>query len=162
MRILPLGAALAGAILSGGCAKSTTEAVMRLDPARAQSVGLGEVVVTNATGAERPTLVATMTSTIRDKVAQCARGSSPTRFEVVVTEIDGQNAAQTILLGDSARARGRVKLIDTTSGATIGDYDLSHSKGGGGVIGALALAATEKDMSNAFADQICNRILAGK
>jgi hypothetical protein len=162
MKILISAAALVGGTIVSGCASSTTEAVMRLDPARAQSVGLGEVVVTDESGATSATMVPTMTAAIRAKVANCARGNAPTRFEVRVTELTGQNAAKTLLLGDAARARGTVKLIDTATGATIGDYDLNHSKGGGGVIGMIALADAERDMGNAFGDQICNRILAGR
>ena len=162
MKIPGLSVAAIGACLIAGCASSTTEAVMRLDPARAASVGLGEVVVTNASGVESDTLVQTMTAAIRDKIEECATGNVPTRFEVRVTEMKGQNAAKTMLLGDSNRARGSVKLIDMASGATIGDYDLNHSKGSGGIIGMIALADAERNMGNAFGDQICDKVIAGR
>ena len=135
---------------------------MSLDRARARSVGLGEVLVTNASGATSDTLVSTMTSTLREKIGECAVGSTPTRFEVTITEMKGQNAAKTLFLGDSSGARGKVKLVDIATGATIGDYDLVHSKGSGGVLGMIALADAEQDVSNAFGDQICREILAAE
>lgn len=160
MKNMISGAALIGTVLLAGCASSKTEAVMGLDAARAKTVALGEVVVTDQTGGNNASLVETMTTAIREKVSKCATGTSPTRFEVTVTELKGQNGAMTMLLASSSRARGKVKMIDMSSGATIGDYDLTHSKGGAGLIGVIALSGAEKNMSNAFGDQICTVVQA--
>jgi hypothetical protein len=104
----------------------------------------------------------TLEGALRTKTSQCAKGQVELSLEVDVVQFKTQNVALTILIGNSNDIKGQARLIRADTHELVGDYDIAHSIGGGGLIAALALDDAEKQMSGFFADEICSHVFAGK
>lgn len=115
------------------------------------------IVVTSAPDNVSPAFKTTFVANAGERLRTCATGPKPLRLEVTITNFKKQNAALTYLAGDSNRIKGSAKLVDPASGEVVGDYEITRSTGGGGLIAAAAMSNSEADMSKAFADELCKR-----
>ena len=88
---------------------------------------------------------------------RCATGGHPLKLSVSIGRVTTENAAQTILVGDSEDIKGSAQLIEPASGTVVGDYDINKSIGGGGVFAAIGMAGGEAKLANAFAHELCQQ-----
>lgn len=146
------GIVLSGCVYSGGA-----EAVKHMDPAVAKGARVDSINVTVANGIEDQELATVMPQVLQRELNTCATGSQPLHLEVNVTRFKGQNAAMTILLGDGAELQGTAKLIEPETNQVVGDYDVSESVGGGGILAAAAMADAERSLSQEFAESLCKQ-----
>jgi hypothetical protein len=147
-----IGAVLSGCIYSGGA-----EAVKHIDASLAKGARVDTIHVTLADGVDNEELATIMPQVLRQELNSCATGSNPLRLEVNVTRFDGQNAAATILIGGGAKLLGTARLIEPTTNEIVGDYDVSESVGGGGVLAAAGMADAERSLSQEFAESLCEK-----
>jgi hypothetical protein len=145
------------ACLTTGCVNSSSETVTTLPPDMAVSGRVAAITIkavpTDVSSDFRPTLEAEL----RAGLDKCAFGNVPLNLEVTVTDFKEQNAAKTILIGDSDHIKGQARLIEPDGGNVVGDYDISRSVGGGGIAGAVVMSNAEKTMAQGFAQEICDR-----
>lgn len=150
-------AALAACALSGCVTSSSGDTIKALSPERARTASIGEVVLSAA-----PTTVSTEFASLFDRlvteeVGKCATGTQPLRLDIRLTELKAANPAMAYLVGDSNVIRGTAVLVDPATGETVGDYEITRSSGGGGLIAAINMAQAEEQMSRAFGQELCKR-----
>jgi hypothetical protein len=63
----------------------------------------------------------------------------------------------TVLVGSSNSIKGSAQLIEPADGKVVGDYDIDHSVGGGGIFAAIGMAGAESKMADAFAEELCSQ-----
>jgi len=148
---------VAGAVLSGCIYSGGAEAVQHMDPVVARGAHIDTINVTVANGIQGQELATIMPEVLRQELNTCATGSQPLHLEVNVTGFKGQNAAMTILLGDGAKLQGTAKLIEPKTNQVVGDYDVSESVGGGGILAAAGMADAERSLSQEFAESLCKQ-----
>lgn len=147
--------ALTAALVLSGCASSSSDVVKPLPLALAKSGFVETIDVKSVPVNVSPDFKAMLVADLQKTLKLCAKGTTPLRLEASVTQFKGQNAFATILIGDSNLIRGSVQLIDPATKAVVGDYDISRSQGGGGLIAAAALSGAEGQMTDAFAKEVC-------
>ena len=141
-----------------GCVNSSSgDIIMPLARDRAATASIGEIVLTGAPTTVSEGFPVIFQREARERLDKCARGDRPLRMEVRITELEGSNVAKAYLVGDSNVIRAQVLLIEPATGATVGDYEVSRSIGGGGLFAALAMAEAEEQMSAELATDICER-----
>jgi hypothetical protein len=101
-----------------------------------------------------------LTAHLREETSKCARGNQPLKLEVAVSDLTEQNPGMTFLAGNSDKIKGSARLTDPTTNQVVGDYDISHSFGAGGLLGIAILSGAEDKMSDAFAQEVCSRAFA--
>ncbi len=151
------GLLLTGALVSGCVYSGGAEAVKQIDPAIASGSHVETINVTLADDIDSQQLATILPNVLKQELNTCATGTQPLRLEVNVTRFKGQNAAMTILLGDGAELQGTAKLIEPQTEKVVGDYDVSESVGGGGILAAAAMADAERSLSQEFAESLCKQ-----
>lgn len=149
-----MAVALSGCVYSGGA-----EVVTALDQKLARDARIGEIAV-EVVGTDAG-LGQTLQSALRRELDRCATGSQTLDLQVRVASFADQNAAKTILIGDSATLNGTATLKDPQSGQTVGDYDVSESVGGGGILAAAAMSNADESLSREFAESLCSKAFGG-
>lgn len=150
--------AFAGALALGGCVSSSSgDTIRALSPEQARTASIGEVVVVSKPETVSEEFSTIFTTRVREETARCATGTEPLRLEVRITELKAANPAMTVLVGDSNRIRGTAVLIDPATGQTVGDFEITRSAGGGGLIAAASMGQAEEQMSSAFGQELCKR-----
>lgn len=152
-----LGAAVAAIALSGCVSSSGGDTIKALSPERARSASIGDVVLAAAPTTVSEGFASLFDTLVTAELAKCATGTQPLRLEIRISELKAANPAMAYLVGDSNVIRGTAVLIDPATGETVGDYEISRSTGGGGLIAAINMAQAEEQMSRAFGAEICNR-----
>jgi hypothetical protein len=148
---------LAIAAVVSGCAASSSEVVKPLPEALAKNGFVQTVDIKAVPANVSPDFQATLLAGLQNTTKACATGAQPLRLEVNVVQFKAQNAAATILIGDSNLIKGSARLVDPASNEVVGDYEITRSIGGGGIFAALAMAGPESSMSDAFAQEICKQ-----
>jgi len=155
-----LGAMGLAALLSG-CAVHSSEAVKVLPSDMVKNARIYNITVKsvpdNVSGGFKPELE----SMLRLSMDDCAQGQSWLNLEVSVIELKKSNAGKAFLVGDSNVVKGQARLIDPTSGAVVGDFDIGYSVGGGGLAAALVMSQAESSMARGFAKQVCDTAFPG-
>jgi hypothetical protein len=157
MNISSLGMILSMTVMVGGCATSSSDVVKPLPEALAKNGFIETVDITAIPANVSPDFQPTLLADLQKTTKSCATGAEPLRLEVNVAQFKGQNAALTILIGDTNLIKGSARLIDPASKEVVGDYEITRSIGGGGLIGALAMAGPEASMADAFAKEVCRQ-----
>lgn len=155
---LVVPAVLASALALSGCVTSSSgDTIHALSPEQARAASIGEIVITAKPETVSPDFTTVFTTRVREETAKCATGAQPLRLEVRITELKAANAAMTVLVGDSNRIRGTAVLIDPATGQTVGDFEITRSTGGGGLLAAAGMGQAEEQMSSAFGQELCKR-----
>lgn len=152
-----LAASIAALGLTGCVTSTSGDTILALQADRAANASVGEIVLTGAPDTVSPAFATVFQREVRERLSECARGDTPLRMEVRVTELQTSNPAMTYFAGGSNVIRAQVALIEPATGAKVGDYEVSRSVGGGGLVAALALAEAEEQMSRELATDVCER-----
>ncbi|AQR60325.1 hypothetical protein BZG35_00640 [Brevundimonas sp. LM2] len=161
MKTIITCAAVAAIGLSGCVTSSGGDTIKALSPERARAASIGDVVLTAAPTTVSGEFAALFDRLVTEELAKCAKGSQPLRLEIRLSELKAANPAMAYLVGDSNVIRGTAVLRDPATGETVGDYEISRSAGGGGLIAAISMAEAEEQMSRAFGAELCKRAFAG-
>lgn len=93
---------------------------------------------------------------VREKLDECAKGSTPLTLDVTLTDFDRANPAMTWLVADSNTINGTARLLDA-SGQVVGEYVIARRMSGAGLIGIAMMAQAEDQMSAAFGAEVCKQ-----
>jgi hypothetical protein len=148
---------IAGMLLLVGCSHSSSEIVKPLTAEMKDSATVGEIRIKSVPPNVSPTFAQVLNDELRQALSGCTAGTHTLRLEVTVNRFQGQNAAQTILIGGSTLIEGTAQLVEPDSGAVVGDYDIARSMGAAGLGGVIVLSGAEQNMSNAFAADVCQK-----
>lgn len=150
--------ALVSSVTLSACVTSSSgDTIRALAPERARTASIGEIVMVSKPETVSEDFATVFTTRVREEVAKCATGDQPLRLEVRITEMKAANPAMTVLVGDSNRIRGTAVLVDPATGQTVGDFEITRSTGGGGLIAAASMGQAEEQMSRAFGEEVCKR-----
>lgn len=157
-------AALAGLpVMVAGCVSSGgADAIHPLASAVSAQSFVQEVVVTEAPATVRPEFKAIFAARTLAKLKACAHGDKPLRVEFAIADFHQSNGAKTYLIGDANRIHGVAKLVDPADGSVVGDYDISRSVGGGGLIAAMAMSHGQEQLADAVGDQLCKQAFVAR
>ncbi|HEX3484371.1 MAG TPA: hypothetical protein VHT51_04875 [Micropepsaceae bacterium] len=155
--LVPISAVLSGCISYGG-----SDQIKQLPTDVAASARVGSIVVRSVPADVSPEFKPALESELRSKTAACAKGKTELSLEVSIVQVKTQNPALTVLVGSSNSIKGQARFARAETGEVVGDYDISHSVGGGGVLAAVGLSGAEKQMAVDFADEICSRFARAK
>lgn len=161
MRFIVL-ASIAALGVTGCVSSDSGDTILALTDVRARTASVGEIVLTGAPETVSPEFAGILQARLREKLSQCATGDQPLRLEVRVLELERANPAMTYLVGDANVIRAQVALIEPSTGEKVGDYDVSKSVGGGGLIAAIGMSQAEEQMSSALGDDICARAFGAR
>ena len=154
---LSFAAVLATISLTGCISHSSSEVVTAMSSQMQADSFVSEVRLTSLPPNVSPEFAPTFTAALKTAMAGCTAGKHPLRLEVAVEKFNSQNAAMTILVGSSNKIEGSAKLIEPTTNAVVGDYDIVRSTGGGGIIAAIGMSGAEEKMASAFASDVCKK-----
>lgn len=93
---------------------------------------------------------------VKAKTDACATGSRPLRLETTLDRFDKANVAMTAIIGGANVLRGKARLIDVSTGKTVGTYDIGKTVVGGR-IGVIEMAQAEEQLSDAFGEELCTQ-----
>lgn len=155
---------LAAAGLAGqaGCSTSSSEAITDLAPDVKTGSYVSQIEIKDLPAYAPASFPDSLASALQQALVTCATGKHPLRLEVHVSKYKSENAAMTILVGSSNAIEGSARLLQPDTGAVLGDYDISTSTGGGGVIAAVAMANAQYDMTHAFASDLCKKAFGNR
>ncbi len=151
-------AILAAAVLAGCVSTSQSTVVSPLSQAMAQSGRVDEVVFDGGgLDGVSSEFTETFKTNVKAKLAACAKGDKQLRLEASISKVTKANKAMVIVLGAGrSSVAGRARLVDISTGATVGEYDIGRK-----VYGArpamIVMLQGEKQLSNAFGDELCAR-----
>jgi hypothetical protein len=92
---------------------------------------------------------------LKAELATCAKGARPLRLEATLSRLDKTNPAVTLVLGGGRSAvRGHAKLIDETTGKTVGEYEIGQTVFGTR-LATVQMLQPEKQMADAFGQEVC-------
>lgn len=92
-----------------------------------------------------------------EALGECATGDTPLNLEVNLHQFERANPAMTWLLADSNNIAGTVRVIDPSSGAAVGEYEISRSFSASGLLGVALMSQAEEQMSKMFGEELCKR-----
>jgi len=148
----------AAALVLGGCVSSSGgDTIKALSADRARTASVSDVVLTAAPTTVSADFASLFDRLVTEELAKCATGDQPLRLEIRISELKAANPAMAYLVGDSNVVRGTAVLVDPATGETVGDYEITRSNGGGGLIAAISMAQAEEQMSRAFGAEVCKR-----
>ncbi|HJT42790.1 MAG TPA: hypothetical protein VJ750_04740 [Rhizomicrobium sp.] len=145
------------ASLLAGCVNSSSETVLRMPADLAKNGKVASITVKDVPANTSPEFRSKMETQLREATNLCATGNIPLDLEVSVTDFKGNNAAKTILIGDSNNIKGQAKLRRAGDSEVVGDFDISRSVGGGGIAGAVIMSNAEDQTASGFATEICQK-----
>jgi hypothetical protein len=162
MRLVQAGAMIMALVAAGCVSYNSSDDIVPIAPDLAKTARIGAIIVrnvpANVTAAFRPALE----RALRTRMDACAAGNVELTLEVAVGEVKIRDVGRAILLGDSNIVKGQARLLQ--NGQVVGDYDISHSVGGGnalagGGVGLLTAVSMgdEEDLADSFAVEICHR-----
>jgi hypothetical protein len=93
---------------------------------------------------------------VQAKLDKCATGDRPVRLEAKVDRLDKSNAVLTAIVAGSNVLRGSAKLVDVSSGAVIGDYQVGQTVVGRSVA-VVVMAKAEEQLSDGFGEELCKQ-----
>jgi hypothetical protein len=157
MTIARIALTLSTAILLAGCVNSSSETVRSMPADLMKNGKIAAIAVKDVPSNTSPEFRGMMESKLREAMDHCAMGTEPLDLEVTVTDFKGNNAAKTILIGDSNGIKGQARLRRANGGDVVGDFDISRSVGAGGIAGALIMSNAEEKTASGFATEICER-----
>jgi hypothetical protein len=163
MRFAKIAALLPFSALIAGCVSYTGgDNIKRLSDDVAASAKVGSIVVRNVPADVSAEFKPALEGELRKKTSLCAKGQMELSLEVDIAQVRTQNVALTVLVGNSNGIKGQARLIRPDTGEVVGDYEIFHSVGGGGVIAAIGLSGAERQMAVDFADAVCARAFRPK
>ena len=154
MNVGPIGI-IALAVMLAGCTSSSSDAIKPLPSTLAKTGFVTTIDVKSVPANVSPEFKGALAAELEKNLKLCATGTTPLRLEASVAEFKAQNAAATIFIGGTNLIKGSVQLFDPATNQIVGDYDISRSQGGGGLIAAAAMAGPEERMTEAFAQEVC-------
>jgi len=150
-------AALILAAAIGGCAAGSSDPVKQLPERWAKGGFIDTIDIKSLPENVSPEFRQTLITKLQEATKVCAAGKDPMRLQVQVVQFKKQNPALTYLIGDSNLIRGSAQLINPADGSVVGDYEITRSMGGGGLIAAAAMSAPESQMTEQFANELCKQ-----
>ena len=145
------------AFLTGCHTYGSSEAIKSLPSDLTKTASISDIEIKALPADASPEFRAKLNTALLTETKKCATGSHPLKLSVSVGRLTLQNAAATILVGDSEDIKGSAQLIEPADGKVVGDYDINKSIGGGGVWAAIGMAGGEAKLANAFATEICQQ-----
>jgi hypothetical protein len=107
-----------------------------------------------------PAFGQTFKTNVKAKLDACAKGGRPMRLEASISKATKANKALLVVVGAGrSSVVGHAKLIDIASSATVGEYDIGRDVYGARPAMFIMLDG-EKQLSNAFGDELCVRAFA--
>lgn len=157
------GAALVGAgLLVTGCVNlSRSQAVAPLAGEVAQTGRVDEIVLLSAPETVSPEFAGIFQQRVKAKLDACAKGERPLRLEASVERLTRTNPVVTAVLAGANVLRGTARLVDSSSGEPAGEYQIGRTVVGGRV-GAIVMAQSEEQLSDAFGDELCKQAFAAQ
>jgi hypothetical protein len=151
-----------GLVAVTGCRSyGSSDTVKPLPVDLAQHVSVSEIVIGSLPANVSPDFKGKLEASLKERMATCAKGDQPLRLIASVEKFEGENAAMTVLVGSSNSIKGSAQLVEPADGKVVGDYDISHSVGGGGILAAIGMAGSESKMADAFAVELCRQAFEG-
>lgn len=148
--------ALAALTLGGCVSMSRSSPVAELPEDWAAQGRVSEILLTTADIKVSPEFEQTFKTRVQAKLDQCAQGSRPLRLEASVSRLDKANVVLTAIIGGANVLRGEAKLVDVTTGTTVGSYNLGETIVGARVA-VLVMAEAEEQLSDAFGSELCEQ-----
>jgi hypothetical protein len=148
------------ALLTGCIPYGSSEAIKPLPADLAKAGYISEIEIKSLPPDASPDFRAKLNTALLAEMKRCATGAHPLKLSVNVGRITAENAAQTLLVGDSEDIKGSAQLIEPGTRVVVGDYDINRSVGGGGVIAAIGMAGAEAHLAGSFASEICKQAFA--
>jgi hypothetical protein len=140
------------------CSSTKTVAVKAVS-ADMKGMGLKEVIVVDQSGSNSKTILDNAKKGFGTALGKCMNGTSiPVRAELTISGYKSQNGAMTMLIASGSNMTGTVKLINADSGEELGNYNLSRSKSGAGIIGAAYMAGSEGGLPAGMAEDLCKKL----
>lgn len=159
---LRLTAALTAALLLSGCVNlSRSAAVAPLSGELAQGGRVDEVVLVGAPESVSPEFESIFRSRVQARLNACAVGQRPLRLEASVERLTRTNPVITAVVAGANVLRGTARLVDTATGQPAGEYQIGRTVVGGRV-GAIAMAQSEEQLSDAFGQELCDQAFAAQ
>lgn len=93
---------------------------------------------------------------LKVRLDKCATGPQALRLEARVYQVNKANVLFTALVLGENKVLGDARLIDPASGQTVGDYKIGRTIIGRG-LAVLQMAEAEKQLSDAFAAEVCKQ-----
>jgi len=144
------------AFLTGCHTYGSSEAIKSL-PSDLKAANISDIEIKALPDGVSPEFREKLNTALVTETKKCATGGHALKLSVSIGRLTTANAAQTILIGDSADIKGSAQLIEPADGKVVGDYDINKSIGGGGVFAAIGMAGGEAKLANAFAAELCQQ-----
>jgi hypothetical protein len=157
MKLQYVGAAMAALCVSGCVSSGSGDTILAMPREQAARMSVGQIVLSGRPDNVSADFDQVFATQIREEMDKCAKGTTPLRLEVRITEFKRANPAMTFLVGDSNVIKGQAVLIDPATGQKVADFDIARSVGGGGLIAAAGMSQAEEQMTGAFGQEICKR-----
>ncbi|HEX4506583.1 MAG TPA: hypothetical protein VH722_12700 [Alphaproteobacteria bacterium] len=122
-----------------------------------KSASISDIEIKSLPPGVSPEFSQKLNTALLAETKKCATGSHPLKLSVSIGRLTTENAAMTLLVGDSEDIKGSAQLIEPANGTVVGDYDINKSIGGGGVFAAIGMAGGEAKLANAFAVELCQQ-----
>ena len=162
MRIATLGSLAAALVLLGGCfTYSGTQDVKTLSADLARTARIGTITIHDVPANVTATFKPALEKALRERTSACAKGTVELALDVSISLVKVKSVGRAFLIGDSSIIKGMARLSKPDSGDIVGDYDISHSVGGGGLLPAVAMAG-EEGLADDFAVEFCDRAFRPK
>jgi hypothetical protein len=156
---VPFVAALAIApFVLSACATSEVSGIKAATGDQIQNIKVAEVSVMLETPKPNPLLQAALKNELEQAMPYCAKGNVDHRMDVTITDFEEQDAAKAIFIGDEIELEGRVGFVDLATNTVTGEYYVENSFAWGGLIGAAMMSDAEKNLSEAFAENMCEEL----
>lgn len=145
------------ALLTGCIPYGSSEAIKSLPVDLAKAGYISDIEIKSLPPNASPEFHDKLSLALTTEMKKCATGAHPLKLSVSIGRITGENAAQTILVGDSEDIKGSAQLIEPSTSTVVGDYDINRSVGGGGLIAAIGMAGAEAHLATSFASEVCKQ-----
>lgn len=151
----------AGLLLSGCVNLSRSQAVAPLTGEMTLGGRVEEIVLLNAPETVSPEFAGIFQARVKARLDACAMGARPLRLEASVERLTRTNPVITAVVAGANVLRGTARLVDATTGEAAGEYQIGRTVVGGRV-GAIAMAQSEEQLSDAFGDELCKQAFAAQ
>lgn len=149
------------AVMMSGCVGlSRSEVVQPMSAAEASGGRIESVTVARSKPLKvTPEFDGIFKARVKAKTDACATGDRPLRLETTLDRLDKANVAVTAVIGGANVLRGEARLIDVSTGKTVGTYKIGKTIVGGR-IGVIEMAQAEEQLSDAFGEELCAQAFA--
>jgi hypothetical protein len=108
-----------------------------------------------------PAFEAIFRQRVKTRLDACAKGERSLRLEAIVERLTRTNPVVTAVVAGANVLRGTARLLDAATGEAVGEYQIGRTVVGGRV-GAIAMAQSEEQLSDAFGQELCTQAFSAQ